>query len=106
MFEQINEPIEVVVRFAVNQALPVKFLWPARQASQPRLPSPGIGGQVAGVAGGHGREVIITKINLTYSKRDGRDKFYYFAVTDGANYFKLQFNTENLLWTLLETYVE
>ena len=81
MFEQINEPIEVVVRFAVNQILPVKFLW-------------------------HGREVIITKINLTYSKRDGRDKFYYFAVTDGANYFKMQFNTESLIWTLLEVYSE
>lgn len=91
MFEQINEPIEVIAKFALlrqgfggqagNQTIPVKFLW-------------------------HDREILVKKVNLVYSSFVGRTKFYYFAVSDSANYFKLQFNTESLQWTLVETYVE
>ena len=81
MFEQINELIDVVAEFKGNKLLPVKFIW-------------------------HSKEFIVKKLNLAYSKREGRGKFYYFAVSDGANYFKLQFNAENLNWVLLETYVE
>jgi hypothetical protein len=81
MFEQINEPIEVIAKFSANKTVPIKFLW-------------------------HNREILIKKINLHYTNRDGRNKFYYFAVSDGVNYFKLQFDAESLNWTLLETYVE
>ncbi|MEO8065596.1 MAG: hypothetical protein ABI643_01925 [Candidatus Doudnabacteria bacterium] len=81
MLEQINEPIDVIVRFAGNKAIPAKFLW-------------------------HDREILIQKINLVYSSFVGRTKFYYFAVSDSVNYFKLQFNTETLGWTLLEVYSE
>lgn len=81
MLEQINEPIDVVCRFADNKLEPVKFFW-------------------------NGREYSVQKINLAYSSWEGRSKIYYFAVSDSVNYFKLQFNSENLGWTLLESYVD
>lgn len=81
MFENINEPIDVISKFSENKLIPLKFLW-------------------------HNREYFVKKINLAYSAREGQSKLYYFAVSDEANYFKLQFNSENLNWTLLETYVD
>ena len=93
MFNQINEPIEVVAKFFAGKLLPVKFFWPARSAS-------------GSVSGRHGQEILIKKINLAWSRWEGRTKFYFFAVSDNANYFKLQFNSENLSWTLLESYAE
>ncbi|OGE73775.1 MAG: hypothetical protein A3C49_01065 [Candidatus Doudnabacteria bacterium RIFCSPHIGHO2_02_FULL_42_25] len=81
MLEEINEPIEVIVKFGENQTLPLKFLW-------------------------HGREIPIKKINLSWSNFEGRSKYYFFAVSDNTNYFKLQFNSDNLSWTLLESYAD
>jgi len=81
MLEEINEPIDVIAKFKQGNLIPVKFLW-------------------------HLREYHIQKVNLSYSSFEGRTKFYYFAVSDGANYFKLEFNTENLQWTLLEADIE
>jgi hypothetical protein len=81
MLEEVNEPIDVACRFIGNQLIPVRFLW-------------------------HGQEIIIEKINLSWSNFEGRAKFYFFAVSDNANYFKLQFNSENLSWTLLESYAD
>lgn len=79
--EIVNEPIEVVAIFGSEKVLIWKFLW-------------------------QGREFPISKVNLMYSSREGRSKLYYFAVSDNNNYFKLQFDTDNLKWTLLESYVE
>ena len=81
MLNQINEPIEVMAKFSAGKLLPVKFFW-------------------------SGREIMIKKINLVYTTWQGRTKFYFFAVSDNTNYFKLQFNSENLTWTLLESYAE
>jgi len=81
MLELINEPIEVIATFAEGKLAPAKFLW-------------------------QGKEFLIKKINLAYSSWQGRTKFYYFAVTDNNNYFKLQFNADTLGWTLLESYAE
>ncbi len=81
MLEQINEPIDVIAKFTGNKTIPIKFLW-------------------------KGREILIQKINLTWSNFEGRAKFYFFAVSDNTNYFKLQFNCDNLTWTLLESYAD
>lgn len=81
MLEQINDPIDVIAKFTGDKTIPVKFLW-------------------------NGKEFLIQKVNLAYSQFIGRTKIYYFAVSDSANYFKLQFNTETLAWTLLESYAE
>jgi hypothetical protein len=81
MLEQINEPIQVVTIFKDNQLIPFKFLW-------------------------QGREIMVKKVNLSYSRFEGRVKYYFFAVSDSVNYFKLQFNTDDLSWTLLESYAD
>ncbi len=81
MLETINEPVNVIAKFMGNKTIPIKLLW-------------------------HDREILITKVNLTWSRWEGRVKFYFFAVSDGVNYFKLQFNSEALSWTLLESYSE
>jgi hypothetical protein len=81
MYEQINDPIQVATLFKNGELRPLKFLW-------------------------KGREFPVQAINLAYSQFDGRSKIYYFAVSDNNNYFKLQFNSDNLMWTLLESYVE
>ncbi|OGE82020.1 MAG: hypothetical protein A3B10_04030 [Candidatus Doudnabacteria bacterium RIFCSPLOWO2_01_FULL_44_21] len=94
MLENINEPVDIACRFTCppslrsgdsrrvgSKLIPTKFLW-------------------------HGREIIVKKVNLAYSNREGRGKFYYFAVSDGANYFKLRFDSDKLTWILLETYVD
>ena len=81
MFSQINEPIQVAAKFKQNQLLPFKFAW-------------------------NNQEYLIKKINLTYSSREGGTKIYYFAVSDGANYFKLRFDSGDLSWKLLESYVD
>lgn len=81
MLEQINEPVDVITIFKQGNMEPYKFLW-------------------------KGREFIVRKTNLAYSCFEGRVKVYYFAVSDSCNYFKLQFNTDNLHWTLIESYVE
>jgi hypothetical protein len=49
-----------------------------------------------------GRRYIISKIGLHYTEHEGRVLTHLFSVTDGTTYFKLTFNTETLLWTLLE----
>jgi hypothetical protein len=81
MFNEINESIEVIAKFTKDQAVPVKFLW-------------------------QGKEYLVKKLNLVHTRYEGRTKYYFFAVSDNTNYFKLQFNSENLNWTLLESYAE
>ena len=49
-----------------------------------------------------GRTYTIKKVGLHHTTRDGRTLLHIFSVTDGTTFFKLQFNTETLLWKLLE----
>ena len=81
MLETINDPIEVIAKFSGGKTVPVKFLW-------------------------KNREILVKKVNLSYSRFEGRVKLHFFAVSDNTNYFKLQFNSDNLQWTLLESYAD
>ena len=81
MYQTINEPIQVVSNFKEGKVQSLKFLW-------------------------KDREYLFDKINLSYHHFEGRAKFYYFTVSDSVNYFKLQFNSDSLNWTLLESYVD
>jgi hypothetical protein len=81
MYESINQIIQVAALFKGGQAIPLKFMW-------------------------NGREYPVRTVNLSYTKYEGRSKIYYFAVSDNSNYFKLRFNSDDLGWTLVETYVE
>ncbi len=49
-----------------------------------------------------GSRYMMTRVGLHHTLRDGRILYHLFSVTDGNTYFKLQLNTENLSWRLLE----
>jgi len=81
MFEQINEPVEMVGIFVRGTLKPYKFSW-------------------------GGRTVLVKSINLAWSAWEGRSKLYYFSVSDDFNHFKLCFNSGNLTWVVLEIYAD
>jgi len=81
MYEKINEPIEVLVKFNQKKVEPTFFKWRAKTYR-------------------------IEKINLVHKERQGNDKIYYFSVSDNANFFRLAFFTGDLTWKLEELYYE
>lgn len=81
MLEQINQTIDVLVAFTQEKVLPLSFRWQNKKYS-------------------------ISKVNLVHSERIGRDKWYYFSVSSGIEYFKLGFDTERNHWILTEAYFE
>jgi hypothetical protein len=81
MYEKINEPIELLVRFKKDKVLPTYFKW-------------------------RNKTYWIEKINLVHKERLGNDKVYYFSVSDNANFFRLAFFTRDLSWRLEELYFE
>ena len=40
----------------------------------------------------------ILKVNLVHTLKEGVVRIYFFSVSDGANAWKLGFNTETLKW--------
>ena len=48
----------------------------------------------------------ILKVNLIHSIKDGAIRIYFFSVSDGANSWKLGFNTENLKWWIEDFFQE
>lgn len=78
-YTQIKEPVNVLADFSHNQVKPLVFKW---------------GNQ----------DYQVEKINLVHMSHEGREKIYYFSVSDAANYFKLKFNTGSLEWNLEEMY--
>ena len=81
MFEKINEPVEVLVRFGKGRVEPARFRW-------------------------RDRGYDVKKVNFVHKERQGGDKIYYFSVSDDANSFRLAFSTRDLGWTMEELYTE
>ena len=46
----------------------------------------------------------ILKVNLVHAIKDGTVRIYFFSVSDGANSWKLGFNTETLKWWVEDFY--
>jgi hypothetical protein len=74
----LNERVEVSVVFSegLNPCRPIKF----KRAS--------------------GREVVITEIGLLYPSAQGRKKVHIFDVTDGLADYRLELDSELLIWRL------
>jgi hypothetical protein len=49
-----------------------------------------------------GRRYKITKFGYRHTQRIGRVLHHIFSVSTNTMFFKLNFNTENLIWTLEE----
>jgi len=77
MYDQINEPIEVVVNFKSNEIIPKFFSWRRKIYK-------------------------VAKVHLVHTSKVGNQILYHFSVTDETNYFQLVFNPFNLSW-MLET---
>jgi hypothetical protein len=75
MYEQIAEPVEVLVAFRRNKMEPVVFKWANRHYQ-------------------------IKRIHLVHTERQGREKRMLFSVSDGCNAYRLSFSTEKLDWRL------
>ncbi len=76
-YDQIHEPIDVLVAFRKEQPEPMVFKWAKRYYQ-------------------------VKKINLVHAERVGREKVYYFSVSDEVNAYRLSFRTESLAWQLEE----
>ncbi|OGE75982.1 MAG: hypothetical protein A3C85_00785 [Candidatus Doudnabacteria bacterium RIFCSPHIGHO2_02_FULL_48_21] len=50
------------------------------------------------------RRYRILQVNLAHSIKDGAVRVYFFSVSDGANAWKLGFNTETLKWWVEDFY--
>ena len=78
MYEQISQPIEVVVAFHKGRVEPMTFKW-------------------------GNRYIQVKKVNLVHSERQGRERITYFSVSDAANNaFRLSFSPEGMQWQLEE----
>ncbi len=75
MYEQIAEPVEVLVAFRRDKMEPVVFKWA-------------------------NRHYHIKRIHLVHTERQGREKRLFFSVSDGTNAFRLSFSTDKLDWRL------
>ncbi len=76
-YESVREPVEVLVAFRNQRPEPMSFKW----------------GQ---------KHYQVKQVNLVHAERIGREKVYYFSVTDEANAYRLSFRTETLDWRLEE----
>jgi hypothetical protein len=47
-----------------------------------------------------GRQYRVKKITYTWVDKEGQEKLYHFAVTDGANLYELCYNSIQLTWQL------
>lgn len=74
----LNERVEVVCKFTkgTQPCIPVKF----KRAS--------------------GREITITELGLRHPKHNGLKTLHAFDVTDGQADYRLEFDSEQLVWRL------
>ncbi|MBD3251116.1 hypothetical protein GF380_01440 [Candidatus Uhrbacteria bacterium] len=77
MYQQVNEPIEVLAAFRKEATEPMTFKWGNRYYS-------------------------VNKVNLVHTEHDGREKIYYFSVSNQDTSYRLSFRTESLRWMLEE----
>lgn len=73
----MSDPIDVVVAFDQGRARPARFRW-------------------------DGRVYDVKRVNLIHAFHSGRVKVFSFSVSDDANFWKLEFNTDTLAWRLVE----
>ena len=73
---QLNENISVVASFGLPYKLkPARFKW-------------------------NGRLIEVSEVTYQWQTREGADRLYHFAVTDGNNTYELSFNSSSLVWNI------
>jgi hypothetical protein len=75
-FEDINDPIEVIVVFREGKMRPLKFKW-------------------------RGRVYKIERINGGWMSDEGRNRFLHFSVmADGPDVYEITYNPERFGWKI------
>ncbi len=73
------EAVEVIVSFNKNGVMPKVMKW----------------GTV---------RYKISEVNLVHTIKEGAVRIYFFSISDGANAWKLGFNTDSLTWWIEDHY--
>lgn len=81
MHQKLTDPIEVEVIFLRGRAMPRTFSW-------------------------NGHMYRIKQVGLIHHAYEGRQKVFFFSVSDGVNFFCLKFFTDTCNWQLVEMYNE
>ncbi len=81
MLEKLDQPVDVLCAYVNGKSMPLYFRW-------------------------NNKRYRIDKVNLVHSVRRGRDKMYFYSVSQSSNYYKLRFDTENNKWCLTEAYFD
>ncbi|MFA4954574.1 MAG: hypothetical protein WC641_04635 [Patescibacteria group bacterium] len=78
MYSKPSQPIDVLVAFRKERVEPMTFKW-------------------------DGRYYQVKKVNLVHSERRGRERIFFFSVSDDSgDAFRLSFSTDSLEWRLEE----
>ena len=86
MYEEIDEPIDVVAEFAFHperpgQVRPLSFVWRHRDYS-------------------------IAEITYIWQAKEGDTKLLYFAAPNGGNTYELCYDTKALAWRLSKIHID
>ena len=82
IFEDINEPIEVIAVFRNGKIQPFRFKWNERSYN-------------------------ISKVNGGWMSDEGVNKYYHYSVSiDGPDCFELKFDLKNMKWELARVCLE
>ena len=49
----------------------------------------------------HGREIVFTQFGLRHPTVQGKRMIHVFDMSDGSNDYRLEFDAERLIWTLV-----
>ncbi len=77
VYSTVKESVDVLVAFQKHKPKPMMFKWGKKYYQ-------------------------IDKVNLVHTERVGREKIYFFSVSDKTHAFRLAFHTETLTWQLEE----
>jgi hypothetical protein len=77
LYEPVRQPIDVLAVFRKGIAEPMTFKWGNRYYQ-------------------------VQKVDLVHTEHDGRERIYYFSVSNAASAYRISFRSSSLTWTLEE----
>jgi hypothetical protein len=82
MYQDIEEPVDVIAIFENGAMKPLRFRW-------------------------NGRAIKVHRVTGTWKADVGQSRIRYFAVLDNsANFFQLAYDERNTVWVLNKIWVE
>ncbi len=80
MYTTIDKKVKMIALFDGGRVIPRIFRW-------------------------QNRDHKVREVSISYREREGRSVSYYFGIeTEDGGVFKLKYNDQQLIWTLLEVW--